>query len=267
MIPAYNRGRALIEEIETTLTSTPTLWWLGHAGFVVKYQSITFYVDPCFSDFAARPRLAEAPLRGEEASNADLILCTHAHEDHMDPRTLKPMLQASPRAKIVMPKSAAGHAHSLGIPYERMTTTDAGLRVEYFKDGLYSRVYSEPSAHPTLEWTPIGGYPYLGYLIRFDRWTIYHPGNCVLYEGLVERLRPYTVSVALLPIAGANFSVAEAAQLAADIGAEWLVPMHYGTFGPDAGEESRFVEHMLGQRPAQPFKVFRRGEKWTVPPV
>jgi L-ascorbate metabolism protein UlaG (beta-lactamase superfamily) len=81
----------------------------------------------------------------------------------------------------------------------------------------------------------------------------------------VERLRPFNVNVALLPIGGSNFSVSEAAQLASDIGATWLVPMHFGTFGTDTGEESSFVAHMLGYRPEQQFKLFQCGEKWTVP--
>jgi L-ascorbate metabolism protein UlaG (beta-lactamase superfamily) len=71
--------------------------------------------------------------------------------------------------------------------------------------------------------------------------------------------------VALLPIGPRNFSVSEAAQIAADVGSSWVVPMHYGTFGADSGEESSFISHMLGHRPEQPFKVFQCGEKWTVP--
>ena len=39
--------------------------------------------------------------------------------------------------------------------------------------------------------------------------------------------------------------------------------MHYGMFNEDC--ENHFVSHMLGHRPAQKFKVFRCGEKWTVP--
>ena len=39
----------LIQEIDQTLTATPTLWWLGHAGFVIRFAHITFYVDPCLS--------------------------------------------------------------------------------------------------------------------------------------------------------------------------------------------------------------------------
>jgi len=40
--------------------------------------------------------------------------------------------------------------------------------------------------------------------------------------------------------------------------------MHYATFD-DGDLENEFVSHMLGQRPAQRFKVFQCGEKWTVP--
>ena len=31
-------------------------------------------------------------------------------------------------------------------------------------------------AHNRLDWTPLGGYPYLGYLARFGACTIYHAG-------------------------------------------------------------------------------------------
>jgi L-ascorbate metabolism protein UlaG (beta-lactamase superfamily) len=242
----------LIEEIDRTITPTPTLWWLGHAGFIVRFATITFYVDPCLS----RPG---APLQGSDIRHADMILATHAHPGHLDPASVIPMLESSKRAKLVLPKSAAEQAHAAGIDYHRMTTTDADLRIEYFKDDLYGRVYAVPSAHPQLDWTAAGGYPYLGYLIRFGRWTIYHAGDCALYEGLADRLRPYNVSVALLPVGGKNFSVSEAAQLAADIGAAWVVPMHYN----DGAEE--FIDHLLGHRPDQQFMVFERGQKWTVP--
>jgi L-ascorbate 6-phosphate lactonase len=263
---AVRHGAALVDEIEKTRAEGPALWWLGHSGFVLKYQGIVFYVDPCFSTPSGRTRAIQSPLKGEQAGNADLILCTHAHATHMDPGTLRDMLKASPRARVVLPKSAAPYASSIGVPYERMTTTDSDLRVEYFKGGLYGRVYSVPSAHRSLDWTPLGGYPHLGYLIRFGEYTIYHAGDCSLYDGIVDRLRPYIVTVALLPIDGnGNFNVAEAAQLAEDIGARWLVPMHYGTFADGAVIINRFVMHMLGFRPALGFKIFECGERWIIP--
>jgi L-ascorbate metabolism protein UlaG (beta-lactamase superfamily) len=70
--------------------------------------------------------------------------------------------------------------------------------------------------------------------------------------------------VALLPINGRphHFEIAEAAQLSEDIGAQWLAPMNYDD-SPELSE--RFIEHMLGHRPAQRFKVFQPGEMWALP--
>ncbi len=260
MIEPVNRGRALIEEIDRTITATPTLWWLGQSGFILRFASITFYIDPCLSPRVNRK--VAPPLDPAEIRHADMILATHA--GHLDAPAVGAMLEKSKTAKLVLPKASAEEAQAAGIAYARMTTTDADLRVEYFKDNLYGRIYAVPSAHPTLDWSALGGYPYLGYLIRFGRWTVYHAGDCAMYEGLADRLRPFNVSVALLPIGGKNFSIGEAGQLATDIGAKWLVPMHYGTFG-DGSEENDFIAHMLGHRPEQPFKVFQCGEKWTVP--
>lgn len=232
----------------------------------MKHKGIVFYVDPCLSAPPGRARTAAPPLAPGEATNADLILCTHAHPSHFDPATLPAILEASPRAKVVLPKSAAERASCMGVPYDRMTTTDSGLRVEYFKGGEYGRVYSVPSAHPDLDWTPIGGYPYLGYLIRFGACTIYHAGDCRMYEGIVGRLQPYNVTAALLPIDGeGNFSITEAAELAEQIGASWLVPMHYGTFTDQKASIDRFVDHMLGFHPSVGFKVFEPGERWVIP--
>ena len=256
----------LIAQMNSTDGASPALWWLGHAGFAVKHAGMVFYVDPCLSTPSGRTRIAAAPLTPAQATNADLILCTHTHASHMDPESLAPMLQASPRAKVVLPKSAAEYARSLGISFDRMTTTDSDLRVEYFKAGLYGRVYAVPSAHPELDWTPLGGYPHLGYLMRFGKHTIYHAGDCRWYEGIVGRLRPYNVTAALLPIHGkGNFEIAEAAQLAEDIRARWLIPMHYGTFADQQLDINRFVDHMLGFRPSVGFKVFEPGARWFLP--
>jgi L-ascorbate metabolism protein UlaG (beta-lactamase superfamily) len=250
LIEPAKRGRELAAQIATAQCSLPTLWWLGNSGFVLKYRTAILYIDPDLSP-------PDAPLRGEDAGHAGLILCTHSGRVTLD--TVPAILAASPRARLVIPKSVADHAHSIGIPYTRMVTTDAGLRVEYLDD----RIYAVPSSHGKLDWTPIGGYPYLGYLIRFGGVTIYHAGDCVPYDDIVDRLRPYSVTVALLPIGGRpnSFYITEAAQLAQDIGARWLIPMGYGI----SSSSERFIEHMLGHRPVQRFKVFDTGEMWTVP--
>jgi L-ascorbate metabolism protein UlaG (beta-lactamase superfamily) len=251
LIEPAKRGPELAAQIASAICSSPTLWWLGNNGFALKYRAAILFVDPDL----AQP---DAPLGGGDVRHAGLILCTHSGRVNVG--TIPAMLSASPRAKLVIPKSVADHAHSIGIPYARMVTTDAGLRVEYLDD----RIYAVPSSHGKLDWTPLGGYPYLGYLVRFGGVTIYHAAECVPYDDIVDRLRPYSVTVALLPVGGRphSFDISEAAQLAQDIGARWLIPMGYGA---SSSWSERFIEHVLGHRPAQRFKVFEAGEMWSVP--
>src|ERR1700704_581257 len=87
----------LIEDIDQTLDATPTLWWLGRAGFVVRFANITFYVDPFLS--APNALLAAADIK-----NADMILATHAHAGHLDAPAIIAMLEASKTAKLILPK-------------------------------------------------------------------------------------------------------------------------------------------------------------------
>lgn len=246
-----NSGRLLVEEINRTEPASPVLWWLGQCGFAVKYYGMVFYMDPRLDSGGV--------LEAASVCHADLILCTRA--GHMHSPTLRAMLGASPKAKVVLPKSAAEHGVAAGVPLDRMTTTDSDLRIEYFKTGIYARVYAVPGAHPDLEWTPLGGYPNLGYLIRCGDITIYHAGDGVPYEGLADRLRPYNVKVALVALDGEDggFTPEQAAGLAAQIGALWLVPMNY------KGTPQPFLDHMLFHQPNQRFKIFAPGEGWQVP--
>ena len=282
MIQPVSRGAALVREIESAEAETPVLWWLGQSGFAIKYRSAIFYIDPYLSNSQMRryrrsgirrERLTASPLRALEVRHADVVLATHRHGCHLDPGTLPIMLRASRRARLVLPKSAAGRANSFGIDYLRMTTTDVDLPVDIWKDGEHIRIEAIPSAHEKLEWSPLDGHPYLGYLMRFGDFSIYHSGDCVPYNGLAERLREEKVTVALLPVNGrdpsrgvpGNFTVAEAAQLAEEIGARWLAPMHYDMFAANTVEVDRFIAHMLGQRPGQRFKIFQCGEGWQIP--
>lgn len=250
MTEPAKQGRDLLLDIQSDPAITPTLWWLGHSGFALKFRGIVFYIDPCLGEIRGRERMLRAPLRPDEISNADLVLCTNARPGHMNPATLPGILAASPRCRVVLPRSAAGQAFVAGVPYERMTSTDADLRVEYVRDDLRAVIYSLPG--DAIRGRDESG---LGYVMRFDGFTIYHAGDS---WPLVERVRPYRPSVALLPIGLGG-------QLAEEFGARWLVPMHYGTFAGQEPDADRFIDHMLGQRPALPFKVFDAGEKWRVP--
>jgi L-ascorbate metabolism protein UlaG (beta-lactamase superfamily) len=79
---------------------------------------------------------------------------------------------------------------------------------------------------------------YGGYVLRAGKHSVYHAGDTAYFDGfkeIGERLNP---DLALLPIGAyhpASFrnvhtSPEDAIQAFFDLGARWMVPMHYGTF-------------------------------------
>ena len=279
MIQPVRAGQHLIGDIDRAEAARPTLWWLGQSGFVIKYRSAIFYVDPYLSEsltlkyhHTSKPhiRMTASPLRGEMVRHADAVFSTHKHSDHLDPGTVPAILNASPGAVLVLPRSLDDHAQAMGIPYERMIPTDAG-EMHVVEDAVIKVV---PSAHEALDYSPETGHPYLGYVFSLGDVIIYHPGDCVPFEGQVELLHPLGITVALMPINGrdpargvaGNFEIGEAARFAENAGARWLVPMHYDMFTSNTVDVSLFVNHMKSDHPSQRYKVFQCGEGWVVPP-
>jgi L-ascorbate metabolism protein UlaG (beta-lactamase superfamily) len=75
--------------------------WLGGAGFAFKTASgRVVAVDPYLSDsldhYYSWKRLPLSPIPMAPAElQADLVLATHAHEDHLDPETIPELVRAS----------------------------------------------------------------------------------------------------------------------------------------------------------------------------
>lgn len=255
------------------------LWWLGQSGFLVQWEDKRLLLDPYLSDsltekYAAtdKPhvRMTERVVRPEQLNSIDVITSSHNHTDHLDAETLSPLLRVNPTARLVIPEANRLFvAQRLGI--------DPGLPVGVDDGATASiagfHITGVASAHETVERDEANRCKYLGYLVRFGSWTIYHSGDCVLYNGIVERLRELTetggVDVALLPINGrraerrvaGNFNGGEAARLAKGIGARLAIPMHYEMFAFNTATPDLFVTE--ANRINQPYRVLRCGERWT----
>lgn len=46
----------------------------------------------------------------------------------------------------------------------------------------------------------------MGFVIEYNGVTVYHAGDTVIYEGLIETLSAWTIDVAFVPINGGDFS-------------------------------------------------------------
>jgi L-ascorbate 6-phosphate lactonase len=93
--------------------------------------------------------------------------------------------------------------------------------------------------------------PFLGYVVG-ERTPVYHAGDTIPFDGLVQGLAPLGVSLALLPINGrseareaggvvGNLDAREAAELGAAIGADAVVPLHWDMFASNPGDPGALV--------------------------
>lgn len=223
-------------------------YWLGQAGFVVEAAGRRIVIDPYLSDSLAekyrgtpRPhvRMMPPPVSIEQIGAVDLVICTHAHTDHMDPGTLNPMLRRNPDAALVAPRAVKAKVlDRSGIEENRLRLIDSGETID-FESGF--TVTATRSAHEALEMDQAGHHYFLGYLFDVAGLRFWHSGDCVPFLGLEDELRTLRPDIALLPVNGrraelshngvpGNFSLDEAIELGRAIGVSDLVAHHYGMF-------------------------------------
>ncbi len=247
------------------------VWWLGQSGFLLCYRGDCLVFDPYLSDslttkYAAtdKPhvRMTERVVDPARLDFVQVVTTSHNHTDHLDAETLRPLLRASSAARLV--GAAANRAfvrQRLGAEIEpRLTTLADGERVTL---GAWT-LEAVPAAHEEL--AP----EFAGFVVSVGPFRVYHSGDTVRFPGMVERLRPLAVDLALLPINGraperrvsGNLDGREAAQLAREIGARWVVPCHYEMFTFNTAAPAEFVAACTesGQR----HRVLRAGERWVL---
>jgi L-ascorbate metabolism protein UlaG (beta-lactamase superfamily) len=263
------RDDAFLASVETgcqSVDSTLRIWWLGQSGFLVQWEGAHLLLDPYLSDsltekYAAtdKPhvRMTARVIAPERLDFINVASSSHCHTDHLDAATLIPLLRANPCMKLIVPEATRRFvAERLQVDEQVPIGLAIGesVRVDPF---TFTAV---PAAHETL--SP----EYAGYIVQAGAFTIYHSGDTVLYEGMVDWLRRCSVDIALLPINGrapqrrvaGNLSGREAAQLAKEIGARVVVPCHYEMFEFNTASPDDFVNAC--ESLSQPFHVLQAGE-------
>jgi L-ascorbate metabolism protein UlaG (beta-lactamase superfamily) len=250
------------------------LWWLGQSGFLLQWQGVHVLLDPYLSDSLTKKysqtdkphvRMTELVIDPARLSFVDVVTSSHNHTDHLDLETLVRILTGDPRPKLVIAESnRAFAADRLSIDPAIPIGVDDGTTVEV--SGI--RFSGVASAHETVERDDQGRARFLGYVLQFGEWVVYHSGDTIRYSGMAEKLRTFGVHVALLPINGraperrvaGNLSGPEAAQLAKDISAKVVIPCHFEMFEFNTAPPEEFVNEC--RRMGQPCQVLRCGEGW-----
>ncbi len=281
---------------------TLDLWWLGQSGFLLHHRNEWILVDPYLSDSLTKKyaksdkphvritrRVVDPVKLAQRIGVPMTITASHAHTDHLDPDTLRPLVAQGAVSQMIVPRSAIELAMERSVASQMkeavsFSAADDGRACE-IGDGAI-KVTPVPSAHETIERDDHGNCKFLGYVFEFysvyqtagiggagyrfqKESALYHSGDTVLYDGLVERLQPFAIDIALLPINGraperrvaGNLTGPEAARLAKAIKAKLVIPCHYDMFEFNTASPDEFVAECV--RLKQPYRVLGQGERFS----
>ena len=233
------------------------IYWLSQAGFVFKSPSAKIvYIDPYLSDVVERrfgfKRMMACPISAEEV-NADLLICTHEHLDHMDPDAL-PIVARNPRVRFAGPIECVKEFKQMGISEERCILLEEGKEIRLA--GI--RVNVVFADHGELAPDAVG------VVVEMDNVKVYHTGDTAYRPAEFEpaiKMRPHV----LLPCINGrygNLNAHEAALLTQAVNPRLAIASHFWMFVEHNGDPAGFLEDCSKLAPGVEALVMKPGERF-----
>ena len=229
--------------------------------------------DPYLSDSLTRKyastekphvRISEQVIDPGLLTGIDIVTSSHNHTDHLDAETLRPILAHNPGIRLVIPEANRSFVcERLSCEHDFPTGVLDGVD-SIIGDFSFTGV---PAAHNEIERDEKGRCRFLGYLVRFGEWKVFHSGDTLYHPGLVSALKRVKPDVVFLPINGndpsrrvaGNMNGSEAAKLAKEIHARLVIPHHFQLFEFNTAEPDLFEASCLSI--GQSFVTMKLGEK------
>lgn len=180
--------------------------FIGHGSLMFTFNKMVIHVDPVsqMADYSTLPK-------------ADLILITHEHGDHLDPKALA--LIKKETTKIIAAKKCTEKLEGCIVMGNGETKTVAGLKIEAVP--AYNIVNKRKSGDP-FHPKGVGN----GYIITFADKRVYVGGDT---ENTPEMKALKNIDVAFLPM---NLPYTMTPEMVADAANAFrpavLYPYHYG---------------------------------------
>jgi L-ascorbate metabolism protein UlaG (beta-lactamase superfamily) len=281
LLKPLQQDETLLADIEAANAQPDALhiWWLAQSGFLVQYQGKRLLFDPYLSDSLTtkyaqtdkpHTRVSELVINPTRLPRMDVVTSSHNHTDHLDAETLLPLGVAQANGPVlVFPEANRTFvANRLGMAEDAPNLV--GLVDGEVVEVAGFRLHGVPAAHNELERDGKGRPKFMGFVAEVGGFKLYHSGDTLWFEGMVDILKPFGVDVAFLPINGnkperrvaGNLNPDEAARLGIAIGAKLVIPHHYDLFAFNTADPADFVRAC--QQHQTPYRVMQLGERITV---
>ena len=215
--------------------------WIGHSTFLINNGDLQILTDPIFSDRASPftwigpRRLVPPAMRVDQVSDVDVVTISHNHYDHLDISSLISLQKSNPKCLILVPMGDKKLLDTAGIKNVFEFDWWDSIKINNTK------FFFTPAQH----WSARGLTDrnlshWGGWYIQTPEMSLYHVGDSGYSEDFRQvRERLGSPKYAFIPIGAyaprwfmksAHVDPAEAFQIAEDVGAEYSVAMHWGTF-------------------------------------
>jgi N-acyl-phosphatidylethanolamine-hydrolysing phospholipase D len=249
------------------------LTWVGHATFAIHEGDDVVLTDPHFGERALLPKRYSPPGIPLESVPANAFaVISHSHYDHLDAETVE-RLPASVGWYVPL---------GLGDFFLERGRSDV-TELDWWQSARRGRwtITCLPSQHWSLRFGSARNETlWCAWLIDSGARRYFFAGDTGYFGGFAEYGREFApIDVALLPIGGyeprwfmrsQHMDPAEAVQTYRDLGARYMLGMHWGTFDltdEPLDEAPRALARAIaaaGEDPAR-VRALAIGERWRLP--
>jgi L-ascorbate metabolism protein UlaG (beta-lactamase superfamily) len=194
--------------------------WSGHAGFKIIYGNKKVYIDPY-----------KLSKNYKNISDADIVLVTHNHFDHLSIEDLKNIINE--RTIIVSAQECLSQLKSLQLKESIGIDPRDSVKVDDLKIETVPAYNVNKHFHPKDDRK-------IGFIVEFGKDRLYHTGD----SDMIPEMKDTNPSIVLIPVSGTYVMNAEEASQAVNqlINPRIAIPMHYGTIVGNKEDAIRFSE-------------------------
>jgi L-ascorbate 6-phosphate lactonase len=198
-------------------------------------------------------RIMGTPIEPEEVE-ADFVVSTHSHPDHLDMDALAVLREKAGIHFIGAPDCRSSY-EQLGLPEDRYTIIDKGQSVA-FSDFLLSGVYADHG-----ELAPDA----LGVVLTVGDIRVWQVGDSAYRPERWQDVFEMGIDVVIPPINGAfgNLDAVEAAKLVQATDAGVAIPCHFWMFPLHDGDPAQFLEACEQYAPDAEARLLSQGELYV----